>query len=133
MSKRKVLFLCTHNSARSHMAEGLMRALRGDEFEAFSAGLEPTHVDPDAIRAMAEMGIDISRQSSKGLDGVSGQIFDIVVTVCDSAKESCPYFPRALEQIHKSFEDPAVYQGDARMAAFRRIRDEIAEWIRENF
>jgi arsenate reductase len=133
LSQRKVLFLCTHNSARSQMAEGLMRTLKGDEFEAFSAGLSPTHVDPDAVRAMAEIGIDIAEQISKGLDEFSGQTFDAVITVCDGAKESCPYFPQALEQIHQSFEDPAVYQGEARMAAFRRVRDEMTQWIEENF
>jgi arsenate reductase len=133
LSKKKILFLCTHNSARSQMAEGLMRALKEDEFDSFSAGLLPTYVDPDAVRTMAEIGIDIIGQRSKGMDEFSGQNFDIVVTVCDSAKEACPYFPLAKEQIHRGFEDPAIYHGDDRIAAFRRVRDEIAQWIGENF
>jgi arsenate reductase len=133
MSKKKVLFLCTHNSARSQMAEGLLRALKGDEYEAYSAGISPTIVDPDAIKAMAEVGIDITGQRSKGMDEVRGIKFDLVVTVCDSAKESCPFFPGAKEQIHRGFDDPAGYEGVARLPAFRRVRDEIAAWIREFF
>ena len=118
MSKRKVLFLCTHNSARSQMAEGLLRALKGEAYEVFSAGVSPTQVDPDAIKAMAEI-MDIR--------------FDIIVTVCDSAKEACPFFPGAEEQIHRSLGDPAAYEGEARLAAFRRVRDEIKEWIEGSF
>ena len=133
MSKKKVLFLCTHNSARSQMAEGLLRALKGDEYEAYSAGVSPTMVDPDAIKAMAEIGIDISGQRSKGMDEVKGIKFDTVVTVCDSAKEACPFFPGAKEQIHRSFDDPAGYEGEARLPAFRRVRDEIGAWIEGTF
>jgi len=133
MEKKRVLFLCTHNSARSQMAEGLLRALKGDLYEVCSAGISPTTVDPDAIGAMAEIGIDISRQRSKGLDEIAAIKVDLVVTVCDSAKEACPFFPGAKEQIHKSFDDPAAYEGEARLQAFRRVRDEIGEWIKETF
>ncbi len=133
MNRKKVLFLCTHNSARSQMAEGLLRALKGEGYEAFSAGVSPTQVDPDAIAAMAEIGIDISCQHSKGMDEIKGIKFDVVVTVCDSAKEACPFFPGALEQIHRSFDDPAAYEGEARLAAFKRVRDEIKDWIDEPF
>jgi len=119
MSKRKVLFLCTHNSARSQMAEGLLRALKGEAYEVFSAGVSPTQVDPDAIKAMAEI-MDIR--------------FDIIVTVCDSAREAGSFFPGARgELIHRSFDDPAAYEGEARLAAFRRVRDEIKEWIEGSF
>ncbi len=133
MEKKRVLFLCTHNSARSQMAEGLLRELKGDLYEVCSAGISPTAVDPDAIGAMAEIGIDISRQRSKGLDEIAAIKVDLVVTVCDSAKEACPFFPGAKEQIHKSFDDPAAYEGEARLQAFRRVRDEIGEWIKETF
>ncbi len=133
MSKRAVLFLCTHNSARSQMAEGLLRALKGESYEVFSAGLEPTQVDPDAIKAMVEFGIDISGQRSKGMDEFHGINFDFVATVCDSAREACPFFPGAKEQIHRSFDDPAAYEGEARLAAFRRVRAEIRDWIAESF
>lgn len=133
MNKKKVLFLCTHNSARSQMAEGLLRALKGASYEAYSAGVSPTRVDPDAIKAMNEIGIDIFGQRSKGIDEVKGINFDTVVTVCDSAKEACPIFPEAKEQIHRSFDDPAGYEGEARLPAFRRVRDEIKEWINEQF
>lgn len=133
MSKKRVLFLCTHNSARSQMAEGLLRAIKGNEYEAYSAGVSPTMVDPDAIKAMAEVGIDISGQRSKGMDELKGLKFDMVVTVCDSAKEACPFFHVAKEQIHRSFDDPAGYEGDTRLPAFRRVRNEIEAWIREIF
>jgi arsenate reductase (thioredoxin) len=133
MEKKRVLFLCTHNSARSQMAEGLLRALKGDLYEVYSAGISPTAVDSDAIGAMAEIGIDISRQRSKDLNEVRGIRFDLAVTVCDNAKEACPFFPGSNEQIHKSFDDPAAYEGEARFQAFRRVRDEIGEWIKQKF
>ena len=133
MSKKKVLFLCTHNSARSQMAEGLLRALSGSRYEAYSAGVSPTIVDPEAISAIAEIGVDISGQRSKGLDEVRGLKFDLVVTVCDRARETCPFFPGARIQIHRSFDDPAAYQGSAKRMAFRRVRDEIRAWIEETF
>jgi arsenate reductase (thioredoxin) len=129
---KRVLFLCTHNSARSQMAEGLLRELGGDQFEVFSAGTEATRVHPLAIAAMNELGIDISHQRSKRLDQYRGQRFDYVITVCDKASEACPIFPDHPERIHWSFEDPSAAAGsDAqRLQAFRNIRDEIAGRLR---
>jgi arsenate reductase len=125
--KKRVLILCTGNSARSQMAEGLLRGDAGDRFEVFSAGTKPSRVRPEAIAVMRELGIDISGHRSKSVDEFSGQTFDYVITVCDNAKESCPVFPGAPERIHWSFEDPAAVEGtDAeREAAFRAIRDQI--------
>ena len=130
---QRVLFLCTHNSARSQMAEGLLRAWAGDRFEVHSAGVEATEVRPLAIRAMAELGIDIRDQTSKRVDTYDGQDFDAAITVCDDAKEACPYFPRAKAQLHWSFEDPSGATGseDERLQVFRRVRDEIGARIRE--
>lgn len=124
---RRVLFLCTHNSARSQMAEGLLRALGGDRFAAFSAGTEATRVRPDAIAAMAELGIDISGQESKTLDRYLGEPFDRVITVCDDANESCPVFLGARERLHWSFPDPSKATGsdEERLATYRRVRDDI--------
>lgn len=132
MSKR-VLILCTGNSARSQMAEGLLRHDGGAAFEVFSAGVEPSHVRPQAIEAMREIGIDISGQRSKSVDEFAGQEFDYVITVCDNANERCPVFPGRVERIHWSFDDPAAAGGDedARLAVFRRVRDEIRERLRE--
>jgi arsenate reductase (thioredoxin) len=129
---KRVLFLCTHNSARSQMAEGLLRAWAGDRFEAHSAGVEATEVRPLAIRAMAELGIDISAHTSKPLDAYLGQPFDYAITVCDEAREACPYFPGAGAQLHWSFDDPSATTGteDERLAVFRRVRDEIGARIR---
>src|SRR5829696_846509 len=123
--KRRVLFLCTHNSARSQMAEGLLRAWAGDRFEAHSAGVEATEVRPLAIRAMAEVGIDISSQSSKAIQAYDGQAFADAITVCDEAREACPYVPGAVRQLHWSFDDPWAATGtdDERLAIFRRVRD----------
>jgi arsenate reductase len=125
--KQRVLFICTHNSARSQMAEGLLRYLGGERFEVFSAGTEATHVRPLAIRAMAELGIDISGQQSKTLDRYLGESFDDVITVCDTANETCPIFPGAKQRRHWSFEDPSRATGseDEQMAVYRRVRDEI--------
>lgn len=123
----RVLFLCTHNSARSQMAEGLLRSLGGDRFDVHSAGTVASQLRPEAIAAMAELGIDISAQSSKDLAPFLGQSFDRVVTVCDEAKESCPIFPGARSTAHWSIDDPAAVAGgdDERLAAFRRARDEL--------
>ena len=131
MTPRRVLFLCTHNSARSQMAEGLLRELGGGGFEAHSAGTEATHVRPLAIRAMQEIGIDIGAQRSKTLDEYAGQPFDLVVTVCDEAREACPYFPGAREQIHWSLPDPSKATGteESRLAVFREVRDELRRRI----
>jgi arsenate reductase (thioredoxin) len=131
---RRVLFLCTHNSSRSQMAEGFLRARGGARYAAFSAGTRPGGIHPLAIRAMAEVGIDISEaagHASKGLDTYIGQPFDLVVTVCDSAAEECPYFPGARRQEHWGFPDPSAATGseDARLAAFRQARDAIGARI----
>jgi arsenate reductase len=126
-----VLFLCTHNSARSQMAEGLLRNLAGDRFEAMSAGTEATHVRPLAIRAMGELGIDISGQESKTLEKYLKEPFDYVITVCDDANEACPVFPGARRRLHWSFEDPAQATGseEERLRVFQSVRDEIRERI----
>src|SRR5208282_3161419 len=123
----RVLILCTGNSARSQMAEGLLRHDGGAAFEVASAGTKPSHVRPEAIAAMLELGIDISGHHSKSVDKFCGQSFDYVLTVCDNAKESCPISPSHCVTIHHSFEDPAAVQGseEERLAVFRRIRDEI--------
>jgi arsenate reductase (thioredoxin) len=125
--KKRVLILCTHNSSRSQMAEGLLRAAAGDAIEVESAGTEATRVHPLAIKAMAERGIDITAHTSKTLDRFVDQRWDDVITVCDSANETCPLFPKAGRRIHWSFEDPSKATGseEAKLAVFRRIRDEI--------
>jgi arsenate reductase len=129
--KEKLLVVCTGNSARSQMAEGLFRKLAGDRLEVFSAGMKPSFVRPEAVAVMAEIGIDISGHRSKSVDEFAGQEFRYVVTVCDNAKEACPVFPGRAERMHWSFEDPAAVGGsrEAREAAFRRIRDEIAKRV----
>ena len=127
VDKQRVLFLCTHNSARSQMAEGLLRHLAGDRFEAYSAGTEQTHVRPLAIRAMADLGVDISGQESKTLDRYLGESFDWLITVCDQANESCPVFPGARWRLHWSFPDPSKARGseEEQLAVYRRVRDAI--------
>ena len=129
--KKRILILCTGNSARSQMAEGLLRRAAGDRFELFSAGTRPSSVRPEAIAVMAEIGIDISGQRSKSVDEFTGRPFRYVITVCDNARESCPVFPAQTERIHWSFEDPAAVEGTTaeREAAFRRIRDQMAQRI----
>ncbi len=132
MAKPSVLFICTHNSARSQMAEGLLRAKYGDRYAVASAGTEQTHVRPLAIRAMQDMGIDISDHTSKTIDTVTAdQTFDVVVTVCDHAREACPYVPAREQNLHQSFDDPSAATGseEEQLAVFRRVRDEIAGWI----
>ncbi|MCZ6790269.1 MAG: arsenate reductase ArsC [Candidatus Dadabacteria bacterium] len=133
--KRKVLFLCTHNSARSQMAEGILRNLYGDKFEVFSAGTEPSRVNPYAMGAMQEIDIDISENTSKSIEGFQGMNIDYVVTVCDRAKESCPTFPGAKHNIHKGFIDPSKFRGkdEEILLGFRQIRDEIRSWIQKEF
>ena len=125
--KRRVLFLCTHNSARSQMAEGLLRHLAGDRFEAFSAGTEATGVRPLAIRAMGELGVDIAGQESKTLARYLGEPFDEVITVCHAANEACPVFFGATERLHWSFPDPAQATGteEEQLAVYRAVRDAI--------
>lgn len=132
---KKVLFICTHNSARSHIAEGLLNHYGGNLYEAKSAGTEATAVNPFSIKVMEEIGIDMSGHYSKTLDNFLADDFDYVITVCDRAKEACPYFPGGKNIIHKGFEDPSVAQGSNEEieAVFRRVRDEIMEWIEEVF
>ena len=128
---RRVLFLCTHNSARSQMAEGLLRHLAGDRFEAHSAGTEATRVRPLAGRVMAELGIDISGQQSKTLDRYLAEPFDFVITVCDEANRACPIFPGAGERLHWSIPDPSTATGteEEQLAVYRRARDQLRERI----
>ncbi|MBN1836023.1 MAG: arsenate reductase ArsC [Spirochaetales bacterium] len=132
--KRSVLFLCTHNSARSQMAEGLLEALVGDRYEAASAGISATRVRPQAVAVLAELGIDISGHRSKSIEEFRGRLFDVVVTVCDHARETCPFFPGKLV-LHEGFLDPAAAQGSEEevLETFRKVRDQIAAWIVATF
>jgi arsenate reductase len=129
----RVLFLCTHNSARSQMAEGLLRAAAGEFFDVDSAGTEATAVRPEAIAAMRELDIDISGQRSKTLDRFVGEQIDWLITVCDQAREACPTLPGVARQLHWSLEDPSAAEGDGeqRMAAFRAARDDLSGRIRQ--
>jgi len=131
MTKQTVLILCTGNSARSQMAEGLWRHLAGDRFEVFSAGTKPSIVRSEAIAVLAELGIDISAQRSKSVDEFTGRPIDLVITVCDNAREACPIFPASTERLHWPFPDPASVEGteEERLAQFRRIRDQIHERV----
>jgi len=137
MKKPKVLFLCYHNSARSQMAEGLLKNLAGDKFDVYSAGIEPTEVHPLAIEAMKEIGIDISNYKSKSAKDFLGEHFGYIITVCDDAKEKCPTFPDVSIRMHWSFEDPAKSSGSEkeRLEVFRKVRDQIKEkiiiWLKE--
>jgi arsenate reductase len=127
VNKQRVLFLCTHNSARSQMAEGFLRAMAGDHFEVQSAGTEKTSVHPLAIRAMAERGIDIGGHTSKVFVGLMREPWDYLITVCDEANERCPFVPGTLKRLHWSLEDPSRAAGteEDRLAVFRRVRDQI--------
>lgn len=130
----RVLFLCTHNSSRSQMAEGLLRARGGAAYDVFSAGTQPRVVHPLAIKAMREIGIDISDHRAKSLEEFRNlPPMDLVVTVCDEAAEACPYFPNAHHQVHWGFPDPSRVEGseEEQLAAFRHIRDLIATHIRQ--
>lgn len=128
----RVLFLCTGNSARSQMAEGLLRSMGGGDFEAHSAGTEPQGINPLAVEAMREIGIDISGHQSKPLERFLGRQFDFIITVCDRARDNCPTFPGDNQRIHWGFEDPAAATGDRarQLAVFRRVRNEISERLR---
>jgi arsenate reductase (thioredoxin) len=130
-NKKRVLILCTGNSARSQMAEGLLRHDADGRFDVFSAGTKPSRVRPEAIAVMRELGIDISGHRSKGVDEFAGQPFDCVLTVCDNARETCPIFPGATVTVHRSFDDPAAVEGpeETRLAAFRRVRDELRQYL----
>ena len=129
-TRQRILFLCTGNSARSQMAEGLLRHLAGDRFEVFSAGTRPAGLNPNAVTAMAELGINIAGSRSKSVDEFVGQQFDYVFTVCDNAKEACPIFPGGGRRLHQSFEDPAAAPADEQLQVFRKVRDQIAGRLR---
>ncbi|MHA1975000.1 MAG: arsenate reductase ArsC [Candidatus Hodarchaeales archaeon] len=129
--KIEVLFICTHNSARSQMAEGYLSHVRGNDFNVYSAGTRPSKVSPYAIIVMSEKGIDISCHKSKHVQLFLNKKFDYIITVCDSAKEECPHFPGEGVRIHKSFPDPTANQRsqDEILVNFRNVRDEIFLWI----
>jgi arsenate reductase len=129
--KQRVIFVCTHNSARSQMAEGMLRAWAGDRFEVVSAGTEQTRVRPEAIAVMAEIGVDISGHTSKTLEPFMGQDFSWLITVCDQAKEACPTIPGVRQQAHWSIDDPSGVEGDeeARLEAFRTARDHLRDRV----
>ena len=129
--KKRILFLCTGNSCRSQMAEGLLRHFRGNKFEVYSAGVKPTRINPLSIKAMNEIGIDISNQKSKSVEEFLSQPFDIVVTVCDNAKQTCPIFPGKYKKLHWNLGDPAEAKGsdEERLKVFRKIRDAIRSKI----
>lgn len=131
--KKSVLILCTGNSARSQMAEGLLRHDAGERFEVSSAGAHPSKVRPEAIAAMREIGIDISGQRSKSVDEFASQPFDFVLTVCDHANQICPFFPGPAVRIHRSFEDPAAFEGPEpqRLAVYRRVRDQMRAFLKD--
>jgi arsenate reductase (thioredoxin) len=133
--KKNILFLCTHNAARSQMAEGYMRANYGDQYEVFSAGIEPMSVSTMAIDLMNEIGIDISLQRSKSIDEFTGKEIDTVVTLCDSARENCPFFPGMHRIMHESFSDPDELTGTEEEIrnGFRLLRNEITRWIDTTF
>jgi len=128
---KRALFICTHNSARSQMAEGLINHDLAGKVQAFSAGTEPSSVHPLAIAAMKEVGIDISRHRSKSIDEFADEKFDFVITLCDHAAESCPVFFGGVQRIHMGFPDPAAVSGnpEEKMAAFRKVRDQIREEV----
>jgi arsenate reductase (thioredoxin) len=133
VDRKRVLILCTGNSARSQMAEGLLRHDAGERFQVESAGTEPSSVRPEAIAVLREQGIDISGHRSKSVEEFAGQSFDYLITVCDSARESCPLFFGAVNRMHHSFEDPAALNGpdEDRLALFRRVRDQLRAYLAE--
>jgi arsenate reductase len=135
LNKKTILFICTHNSARSQIAEGLVNSLYGDYYEAYSGGIEPTEINPYAIRVMQEIGIDISGHYAKSVNDFMDKKIDFVVTVCDQAQGSCPFFPGAKTYIHKGFQDPSQLKGTEEeiLEQTRKIRDEIKRWIVEAF
>jgi len=133
-AKKRILFLCTGNSCRSQMAEGFTNGLRGAEFAAFSAGVAPRELDPRAVKVMAEAGVDISGQASKDVEQFIGQEWDWVVTLCDNAREACPFFPGPVKRAHRGFPDPPqLAQGAASeeeaLQHYRRVRDQIKEFV----
>lgn len=128
---KKVLFVCTHNAVRSQMAEAILNHLYGDRYTAYSAGSDPTQTDPLVARVMKEMGIDVDHQWSKSLDVFKNENIDYVVTVCNQAKEACPYFPGNHINIHHGFRDPSDLNGKPEdiIHAYRQVSDEIKKWI----
>ena len=132
MAKQRVIFICTHNSARSQMAEAMLREFGGETFEAFSAGTEAAGIRPETIQVMNEIGLDISGQRSKTIDEFRGQSFEWFITVCDQAQQNCPVLPGVREVAHWSIEDPSLAEGtpEERLAAFRRARDLIRKRLR---
>ena len=132
--KKKVLFICTHNSVRSQMAEGLLNALHGERYEGYSGGIEPGNINPYAVKVMSEIGIDISNQRSKSIEEFRGKNFEYVVTVCNQAKKTCPFFP-GEKILHISFDDPSGFKGTEEeiLVKLRRVRDEIKDWIKKTF
>ena len=133
--KKSVLFICTHNAARSQMAEAILNKLYGDRYTAFSAGTDPTQIDPFVVLVMSEMGIDVSNYRSKGLSIFKDFTTDYVITLCDQAKESCPYFPGGMLHLHRGFSDPSEFKGKPEdvINGYRRIRDEIKYWLEKEF
>lgn len=133
-NRAKVLFICTHNAARSQLAEGLMRHMFGDRFEVHSAGVEPLGVHPAVIKVLDEIGVDARGQWSKSIEEYESWDFDLVVTVCSNARRACPFFP-GREMVHRPFDDPVITHGPGEdtLAAFRRVRDEIKDWLEEGF
>ncbi len=134
-AKKRVLFVCTHNSARSQMAEGILNHYHGSDYIGFSAGTNPTSINPFSIKVISELGFDISSNYSKGFKDLENIKFDYIITICDDAKEKCPVFIGEGARIHKSFEDPTSYDGDEeiKLTKFREIRDEIKYWIEHEF
>mgnify|MGYP001566274732 CR=1 FL=1 len=133
--KKSVLFVCIHNSVRSQMAEAILNKLYGDRYMAFSAGTDPTQIDPLVVLVMIEIGIDVSNYRSKGLNIFKDSTLDYVITLCDQAKESCPYFPGGNLHLHRGFSDPSEFKGKSEdvINGYRRIRDEIKNWIEKEF
>jgi len=133
--KKSVLILCTGNSARSQMAEGLLKQICGDRFDVHSAGTRPIGVSPEAVEVLGEVGIDISNNKSKSVDSFANREFDYVLTVCDNARENCPYFPARTKMVHQGFEDPWLAEGshEERVVAYRRVRDQIDAYLRDDF
>jgi arsenate reductase len=134
-AKKSVLFICTHNAVRSQMAEAFLNRIYGDCYRAYSAGSDPAQIDPLVVAVMKEAGIDVRGYRSKSLNDFHGREFDYVITVCDQARESCPYFPGGKIRIHKNFSDPSKFQGwnDDVIDEYRRTRDEIKKWVEQEF
>lgn len=134
-NKKSILILCTGNSARSQMAEGLLKHICADKYDIYSAGTEPSIVRPEAIEALKELALDITNNRSKSVEEFADQEMDIVLTVCDNAKETCPTFPATTKVIHKSFEDPASVEGDeeTKLKAFKEVRDQINMYFADEF